>query len=62
MSNFNMIDRFHILLSRDILNEKAKKSLEDISNIIEDALLLGDENEQWFLDYLDELNSLSVTW
>lgn len=42
------------------MEEEAKKILNDISKIINDAILYKQINEQWFLDFLDNLNKYSV--
>ena len=42
------------------MEEEAKKTLNDISKIINDAIIYKQTNEQWFLDFLDNLNSYSV--
>jgi hypothetical protein len=42
------------------MEEEAKKILNDISKIINDAIIYKQTNEQWFLDFADKLNSFSV--
>jgi hypothetical protein len=42
------------------MKEEAKKTLNDINKIINDAILYKQINEQWFLDFLDNLNKYSV--
>ena len=42
------------------MKEEAKKTLNDINKIINDAILYKQINEQWFLDFLDNLNKYSI--
>ena len=42
------------------MKEEAKKALNDINKIINDAILYKQINEQWFLDFLDNLNKYSI--
>lgn len=42
------------------MKEEAKKTLNDIGKIINDAIIYKQTNEQWFLDFLDNLNKYSV--
>lgn len=54
----------------DKYNELAKPNLKELSetillaaeSLIEIVAEEGKQNEQWFLDYLDELNRLSVIY
>ena len=54
----------------DKYNELTKPNLKEISetillaaeSLIEIVAEEGKQNEQWFLDYLDELNRLSVIY
>lgn len=55
------------LIDRELTNEaplidRAEKTLEDILIIVREAVEKKQENEQWFLDYLDELNKLSIIY
>lgn len=53
------------LIDHELTNPKveslARVTLVLIETIIEDIEENGRQNEQWFLDYLDRLNELSVT-
>ena len=42
------------------MEEEAKKILNDISKIINDAIIYKQTNEQWFLDWVDQINRASV--
>ena len=44
------------------IQEKMKKALEDVTQIISEIQNLGLQNEQYSLDFVDELNKLSVTF
>lgn len=55
-----LIERYNELTNPKI-ESLAKATLVLIETIIEDIEESGRQNEQWFLDYLDRLNELSVT-
>lgn len=55
-----LIERYNELTNPKI-ESVAKATLVLIETIIEDVEENGRQNEQWFLDYLDRLNELSVT-
>ena len=42
------------------MEEKTKKVLSDVNQIILDAITYQQTNEQWFLDFLDKLNKYSI--
>lgn len=42
------------------LESVSKDLLKEIENFIDEVLTYGNSNEQWFLDFLDELNKQSV--
>lgn len=44
------------------MEEKTKKVLSDVNQIILDAITYQQTNEQWFLDFLDKLNKYSVSF
>ena len=44
------------------MEEKTKKVLSDINQIILEAITYQQTNEQWFLDFLDKLNKYSVSF
>ena len=55
-----LIERCHELTNPKV-ESLARVTLVLIETIIEDIEENGRQNEQWFLDYLDRLNELSVT-
>lgn len=55
-----LIERYNELTNPKV-ETLAKDTLVLIEAIIEDVEESGRQNEQWFLDYLDRLNELSVT-
>jgi hypothetical protein len=55
-----LIERYNELTNPKV-ESLAKVTLVLIETIIEDIEENGRQNEQWFLDYLDRLNELSVT-
>lgn len=55
-----LIERHHELTNPKV-ESLARVTLVLIETIIEDIEENGRQNEQWFLDYLDRLNELSVT-
>lgn len=55
-----LIKRYHELTNPKV-ESLARVTLVLIETIIEDIEENGRQNEQWFLDYLDRLNELSVT-
>lgn len=54
-----LIERYNELTNPKV-ESLAKVTLVLIETIIEDIEESGRQNEQWFLDYLDRLNELSV--
>ena len=56
-----LIERYNELTNPKV-ESLAKVTLVLIETIIEDIEESGRQNEQWFLDYLDRLNELSVTY
>lgn len=44
------------------LKEKSDKLLKDLTRIISQVIIEKQTNEQWFLDFLDELNKQSITF
>lgn len=44
------------------MREKYKEAILLVESLIREAELEGATNEQWFLDFLDELNILSVKY
>jgi hypothetical protein len=42
------------------MEEKSQKILKEVNQLIADAITYKQTNEQWFLDFLDKLNSYSV--
>lgn len=56
-----LIERYNELTNPKV-ESLAKVTLVLIETIIEDIEESGRQNEQWFLDYLDELNKLSVIY
>lgn len=46
----------------DSIKERINESLLTDKRIIQEVMENNLQNEQWFLDYLDELNELSVSW
>lgn len=55
-----LIERYHEPTNPKV-ESLARVTLVLIETIIEDIEENGRQNEQWFLDYLDRLNELSVT-
>lgn len=55
-----LIERYNELTNPKV-ESVAKATLVLIETIIEDVEESERQNEQWFLDYLDRLNELSVT-
>lgn len=55
-----LIERYNELTNPKV-ESLAKVTLVLIETIIEDIEESGRQNEQWFLDYLDRLNELSIT-
>lgn len=55
-----LIERYNEITNPKV-ESVAKATLVLIETIIEDVEENGRQNEQWFLDYLDRLNELSVT-
>ena len=46
----------------EILKEQSNKILNDINTIINQAIVEKQTNEQWFIDFLDELNKYSISF
>ena len=44
------------------MKEEYKQAIELIVTLIKGAEINGETNEQWFLDWIDEINKLSVTY
>lgn len=44
------------------LQETADRLIKDINTLIGEAIVKKQTNEQWFLDFLDELNKQSITF
>lgn len=55
-----LIERYNELTNPKV-ESLARVTLVLIETIIEDIEESGRQNEQWFLDYLDRLNELSIT-
>lgn len=43
-------------------NERADNILKELDNLLEDVLKNKQQNEQWFLNFLDRLNHISVMY
>ncbi len=43
-------------------NERADSILKELDNLLEDVLKNKQQNEQWFLNFLDRLNHISVMY
>lgn len=50
------------MTNTDELNEKSTEILESINTFISQVQESHLENEQWFLNFLDKMNELSVIW
>lgn len=57
----NLTDKYNKLTKPD-LKELSETILLVAESLIEAVEREEKQNEQWFLDYLDELNKLSVTY
>lgn len=57
----NLIDKYNEL-TKPNLKELSETILLAAESLIEIVAEEGKQNEQWFLDYLDELNRLSVIY
>lgn len=57
----NLIEKYNELTKSE-LEELAEITLLATESLIEIVAEEGKQNEQWFLDYLDELNRLSVIY
>ena len=57
----NLTDKYNEL-TKPNLKELSETILLAAESLIEIVAEEGKQNEQWFLDYLDELNRLSVTY
>ena len=45
-----------------MMEEKSEKILKEINQLISDAITYKQTNEQWFLNFLDNLNKYSVSF
>lgn len=57
----NLTDKYNEL-TKPNLKELSETILLAAESLIEIVAEEGRQNEQWFLDYLDELNRLSVSY
>lgn len=57
----NLTDKYNEL-TKSNLKELSETILLAAESLIEIVAEEGKQNEQWFLDYLDELNRLSVIY
>lgn len=57
----NLTDKYNEL-TKPNLKELSETILLAAESLIEIVAEEGKQNEQWFLDYLDELNRLSVSY
>ena len=57
----NLTDKYKEL-TKPNLKELSETILQAAESLIEIVAEEGKQNEQWFLDYLDELNRLSVIY
>ena len=57
----NLIEKYNEL-TKPNLKELSESILLAAESLIEIVAEEGKQNEQWFLDYLDELNRLSVIY
>lgn len=57
----NLTDKYNEL-TKPNLKELSETILLAVESLIEIVAEEGRQNEQWFLDYLDELNRLSVIY
>ena len=57
----NLIEKYNELTKSE-LEELAEITLLAIESLINTIVEEGKQNEQWFLDYLDNLNKLSVSY
>lgn len=57
----NLTDKYNEL-TKPNLKELSETILLAAESLIEIVVEEGRQNEQWFLDYLDELNKLSVIY
>ena len=44
------------------LQENADRLIKDVNTLIGEVIVKKQTNEQWFLDFLDQLNKLSVSF
>ena len=44
------------------MEEKSQKILKEINQLMADAITYKQTNEQWFLNFLDNLNKYSVSF
>lgn len=57
----NLIERYN-KLTKSELEELAEVTLLATESLINAIVEEGKQNEQWFLNYLDDLNKLSVSY
>ena len=60
MDNYGQLWTIMENLAKYLLKRYAKKALKDVNKVIIATEKLNLINEQWFLDFLDSLNALSV--
>lgn len=60
----NLIEKYNELTKSELeeLEELAEITLLATESLINTIVEEGKQNEQWFLDYLDNLNKLSVSY
>jgi hypothetical protein len=49
-------------LSKDKLMKECKDFIPILHSLIKEIEYNNLQNEEWFLDFLDELNTISVSW
>lgn len=42
------------------MEQRAKELVEIVEEFYQEAVKAGNINEQWFLDFLDDLNAISI--
>lgn len=58
----DLIEKYKELTNEAPLIDRAEETLENILAIVGEAIEKNQENEQWFLDYLDALNEVSIIY
>lgn len=63
----NLIEKYNELTKSESESESELEELAEITLLATESLINtiveeGKQNEQWFLDYLDNLNKLSVSY